>query len=130
MRLSLVIREAAKRMLYVPIVKVLNSNLLSEKYFVEKITQGFVKKNGNCFKEFLGKYQDKVIIEDCGGKLILYDVHDSVMFLICSMIECFGDLFSIVRVFIYMILTKMGKNENYLSNENKQDLENYLDSLM
>jgi hypothetical protein len=126
------IREAAKSILYAHIVGIINSDLIPEKYFVEKITEGFVEKNGNCFKEFLEKYDVEIKLED-GGRNILYNVHESIMLLICSKNvydNSFKGLSNEVDIFIHTVLIKMGNDENYLLKKYYFVLENYLDSLI
>jgi hypothetical protein len=124
------IREAIRKTIYKHITLVISPEFIPEEYFLEKVTQGFVEKIGNCFKEFLENYES--VIKNKGSDVI-YDICDVVLLSFCLNIDyeyLFKDLTHISNVFIQIILTRMGKGEGYFDKEGDTGiLFTYLDSL-
>jgi hypothetical protein len=128
------IREAVKNLIYSRVSSAIKSELMTEKLFIERVTERFVKKVGNCFKEFIEKYQS-VIMDDGSDVLhddLLHDVHEIIWFVLYPESDyaySFGGLIPIANVFNQKVLTKMGGDEGYFSGGDTRALFEYLNTL-
>jgi hypothetical protein len=126
------IRDAAKNIMYAH-VNTLSPVPIAENLFIEKVTETFVEKIGNCFKDFLQSYES--VIKEEGSNAIyevIYNVHDFIWFILYPdtlYSTTFGKSIPVVNDFNRKILTNMGRSEGYFYGNDPNMMLKYLDSL-